>query len=290
MDLGKGRAGDANVYFRPPAMTLTFDLIAGSYGGGIDPGRQLLDMLDGASVKGALPAIAPQPHAAGLAYTDPNARYATLQVMNVGQARVARPRDWATTERTAYWLPWAHQSVEELHLTDRHVKFFFTAVVSGCAFCVATPAPGPMGGPANVRVAHIAWDPGATYPAGWAAAGAIPGGNEDAKRLAVEDAFYQTHAGPGTDVRSITELQPYQLPGAGGRPPIDSVAIAAGAVPAGHARFSYGNDFTAFIVGWRDHQDNWHFAVQQHPAGFDAAGGNVAVAAPIAPVAVRQFF
>jgi hypothetical protein len=289
MDLGIGAWQASNVYARPDPMVLTFDLIGGAYGGNVAAGASFSHMLD------APPA---QPPAAGLAFTDPLATYATLQVMKVGDARAGHPRNWQTNEYAAYWLPWTHQGATEMQLTDPHVRFFFTAMFSGCSFAVATPA--GANGPRNVWVTHIAFDPGGVNT--WTGAPYVGVGPND-RRLEAEAAFYLARGGAGSVVRSIVApvaAPAHTLPMAAGRPALPAVPIAAGPVPGMHARFSYGNanlvnppmiPGTAFIVGWRGDDDGWRFAVQKHPLGFDGAGNHaVVLPANVAPVAVRQFY
>ncbi|NTX17327.1 hypothetical protein HUA74_39470 [Myxococcus sp. CA051A] len=283
MDLGQGGWAVDNVYARPEPMVLTFDFVAGAFGGNIPAGQTFGQ---------ALGAAAP----AGLAFTNAAANYAALQVMKVGLARVANPVGRWTRQYTAYWLPWATQGANELHLNDPHVRFFFTAMFSGCTFCVATPAGGA--GPANVWVTHIAWDPGVNAPAAWGGAALAGGVNVDARRLSAERAFYTARMGAGTNVRSVA-LRPDALPGFAGVPPVAAVPITAlgGPLPAMHGRYCYGdnpalvpNPGIAFIAGWRDDNDHWHFAVQKHPGGFTALGAPMQRAVhTIVPQGVQQF-
>ncbi|WP_426735112.1 hypothetical protein VZQ01_22925 [Myxococcus faecalis] len=282
MDLGQGNWAGNNVYARPEPMVLTFDFVAGAFAGNI-PAGQTFDM--------ALGAAAP----AGLAFDNPAANYAALQVMKVGLARVANPVGWMTRQYQAYWLPWATAGANELHLNDPNVRFFFTAMFSGCTFCVATPA--GANGPANVWVTHIAWNPGANAPAAWGGA-PLAGGNVDAQRLSAERAFYTTRMGAGTHVRSVA-LRPDPLPAFGVVPPVPAapIPLVNGPLPVGHQRYCYGanpalvpNPGIAFIAGWRDAQSHWHFAVQKHPGGFNALGAPVQRAAHlVSPQGVQQF-
>jgi hypothetical protein len=286
MDLGVG-ADPNNPYFRPEPMVLTIDLMAGSFPGGLLAGHDFQPAVTAAGV-----------HPAGLAYDNPVANYAALQVMKVGQARQTHAVGWLTKEHAAYWLPWTNQGVQELHLNDHNVKFFFTAMFSGCTFAVATPLAGGVADPTRVWVTHIAWNPGAAAPAAWGG-GAFVGGTIDAQRLEAERDFYIARRGAGTPVRSIV-LRPDALVGVPGTPMVGvpAVPLAAGGVVAGDKRYYYGatpppvmgaNPGRAFIAGWRDAQNAWHFAVQKHPAGYNNGGLNVPRAGPLTPGAVRQF-
>lgn len=283
MDLGQGRWVGDNIYARPEPMVLKFDLIAGAFAGNIPAGQ---------SFDQALGAAAP----AGLAFDNPTANYAALQVLKVGLARVANPVGRLTHEYSAYWLPWATAGANELHLNDPNVRFFFTAMFSGCTFSVATPA--GAAGPANVWVTHIAWDPGVNAPAAWGGA-ALAGGTIDARRLSAERAFYTARMGAGTFVRSVA-LRPDALPAFGGvaaAVPAAPVSALGGPIPVGHGRYCYGdnamlvpNPGIAFIAGWRDNHHHWHFAVQKHPGGYNALGAPLQRGPnTIVPQGVQQF-
>jgi hypothetical protein len=283
MDLGQGRWDGNNVYARPDPMVLTFDLIGGAFGGNI-PAGQSFDQALGPAVP------------TGLDFNNPLTKYAALQVMKVGLARVGNPVGWMTNKYTAYWLPWTNSGVRELHLNDPNVKFFFTAMFSGCTFSVATPA--GAGGAANVWVTHIAWDAGVAAPPAWGG-GALAGGTFDARRLSAERAFYTARMGPGTFVRSVA-LRPDPLTGVAGVPPIAATPILpnGGPLPALHGRYCYGdnpalvpNPGIAFIAGWRDGNQHWHFAVQKHPGGFNAQGVAIQRAPHfVVPQGVQQFY
>ena len=284
MDLGQGNWNGDNVYARPEPMVLKFDLIAGGFPGGIPAGQEF-----GTALGAANPA--------GLAFDNPLAKYAALQVLKIGQARVNHQVGVMTNDYAAYWLPWATQGANELQLNDLNVRFFFTAMFSGCTFCIATPLAGGLPDPTSVYVTDIAWNPGANAHANWGG-GALAGGTVDARRIDAERAFYAARRGAGTHVRSVA-LRPDPLVGLAGVPGIPAVAIPAvpGPMPAMHARYYYGinpalapNPGIAFIAGWRDGNDHWHFAVQRHPGGFNAAGAPVLMAPPVAPQGVQQIY
>jgi hypothetical protein len=276
--MSEGAQGAFNHYVRPATTVLTFDLIGGHHAGQVNAGSGF-----GAMVAAA----APGP---GLDFD--NSNYAALVPMQVGLAREARPKNWKSNEYTAYWLPWADTSANEHRLDNLNVKFFFTAMFSGCTFCVAQTVGGA--GLTDVWVTHIAWDPGPNLPPQWAAVvGAAPiAGNAQARRLRHEEAFFRTRLGAGRPVRSVTEADDHLVSmqlGLGGLG-LRSIAIANhGAVPVGSQRLIYGDHGEAFIVGWRDNTNAWRFAVQHHPVGFNALGAGVIVPAPVAPLAVQQF-
>jgi hypothetical protein len=154
-----GDLGAYNPYIRPDPTVFTFDLIGDYYNAGINANAYLLSMLEGAGVPAAMAPAKPR----GLSYDRCN--YATLLPMKMGRARDARPVGFYTHKYKAYWLPWSHYGMEELHLDDQNINFFFTAMFSGCTFAVATPA-GPDGAK-QVYVTHIAWHPGPNIPQAW---------------------------------------------------------------------------------------------------------------------------
>lgn len=273
LQLSGGDGGAYVQYVRPEPVIFTFDLIGGAYAGGINMNSNLIHMLNA--------------QATGVASTDPTLKYANLAPMEIGDARVTRPTSYWTHKYTAYWLPWVRHGTTALQLTNLNVKFFFTAMFSGCTFAVATPAAGRT----QVWATHIAWDP--------AGAAATP----LARTLAAEAAFYTAHLAAGQPVRSVTSdgdaliSGPLGLGGAG----LPSNLIANGVALPGpniSQRIRYGTIGEAFIVGWRDNTNAWHFAVQRQPVGYanhgDAAMGAPAAAAVLAagvvPVAVQQFF
>lgn len=288
VNLGEGHAGLNNPYFRPEPMVIDFDLVGGAFTRPIGPGQTLSAAME------AVGGVGPVPQPSGLQFTDATAKYADLRIMKTGSAREGRTfqTSLATRNVRAYWLPWANAGVHELHLNDPDVKFFFTAMFSGCTFAVATPA--GLNGAANPWVTHIAWNPGPAAPAGWGGA-PFAGGNIDAQRLSAEAAFYAARGAPASDVRSIV-LRADPLITAG-RPPLPAAPVVAGAVPAGNLRLSYGrnpalvpNPGNAFIAGWRDNANAWHFAVQITPSGHNAVGAPTLLnAAGVVPLVVRQF-
>lgn len=270
-------------------MVIDFDLVGGSFGRPIAASQTFTGAME------AVGGIGPVPQPIGLQFDAVGAAYADLRVMKTGTARDGRTfkTSVATRNVTAYWLPWANAGVQEIHLNDPHVRFFFTAMFSGCTFAVASP-----GGahPTNdVWVTHIAWDPGAAAPPAWGG-GLYVGGAADPNRLEAEAAFYAARGAAGSPLRSIV-LRPDPL-ATPGRPAIPAVQVPnAGALPALHGRYYYGrnaalapNPGNAFIAGWRDDNDNWRFAVQLTPSGHNAAGAPTLVgAAAVAPLGVHQF-
>ena len=291
VDLSCGHGGGFNPFVRPEPTVLTFDLIGGAYLGGIQAGATFLDMLEGDP--GAAPPIPAQPQAAGVGY--PAADYATLLPMKMGAARANRPAGCFTTKKSAYWLPWSHQGSEELQLNDLDIKFFFTAMFSGCTFAVATPvSPGGQPEPENVWVTHIASDPGPALLPGWVngppAPGALP---PAARRLVHEAAFYRQRLGAGQPIRSVTADAAPLIDGVlelGGGGLASNPIVNGAEVPVASRRINYGSRGAAFIVGWRGNNNAWNFAVQQQPVGTDNAGMGVAVPAPAGVVAVQQFY
>ena len=293
ISLSHGHSGWANEYFRPEPTIFTFDLIGGAYAGQINAGVSLLDMLEGQlAVPLAVPPIPPIPPqvpAAGLSYQA--SRYATMLPIKMGEARTQRKVGWLTTENPAYWLPWANQNSVELHLNNPNVRFFFTAMFSGCTFAVAIP-PG-VDGAANVWVTHIAWDPGAAILPAWGGLLLPPASAVTTKRLAHEAAFYQTRLGLGQPIRTVTS-DPAPLisgvlglggPGLAAVPVVHNAAMGIGS-----KRISYGQYGRAFIVGWRDRHNAWHFAVQKQPHGTTDAGIPLAVTNHyVRPLFVEQF-
>ena len=288
VNLGEGLAGVNNPYFRPEPMVIDFDLVGGAFNRPIGVGQSLSEAME------AVGGVGPVAQPTGLQFNDVTAKYADLRIMKTGSARDGRffKTSVSTKNIKAYWLPWANAGVHELHLNDPDVKFFFTAMFSGCTFAVATPPGG--NGAANVWVTHIAWNPGLAAPAGWGGA-PFAGVNIDAQRLSAEAAFYAARGAPASDVRSIV-LRPDPLVTVG-RPALPAAAVVAGGVPAGNLRMLYGrnpalvpNPGNAFIAGWRDNTNAWRFAVQVTPSGHTALGVPALLnVAGVVPLVVRQF-
>ena len=282
MDLSRGNIGEYNPYARPEARAMKFDLIGGAYAGGINGGKDLNIMLD---YNG--PAL-PQP--TGLAIDHRHIKYAMLQPIRVGVARGGRRVGIKSNVYKAYWLPWANQGVKELQLTDRSVKFFFTAMFSGCSFSVATP-PG-RDAARQVWVTHIAYNPGQMAPDWWGGQAFVAGqGTDGQRRVGAEKVFYATrspHA--GCVVRTVTSdrLSILNLPGGAN---IGTVPLTSGVIPAGHKRYCYKDWGQVVIVGWRDGDDHWHFAVQEQPTGHYPTGHRKSITNNnILPLAVRQLY
>lgn len=261
--LAAGGGGWARKYVRPETKTFAFDLIGDKYLGPITANHTLMDMLDGDPGAG----IPAQGRPRGLKYEDCN--YAALWPMGMGAARQARKIGKYTHRINAYWLPWSHLGVEEHQLTNQNVDFFFTAMFSGCTFTVATPTGADPG--KNVWVAHIAWDPGPNFIAAWGG-GAAAGADADARRLVHEAEFYRRHLDLNRPVRSVTSSNDplvAALPGCAGGG-LATTPIVDGTVEPrldnNRVRLTYGDNGAAFIIGWRDEDKKWCFAVQQQPS------------------------